>query len=190
MEELRKQLFNLAVIHGLKSCYTMLDSLRDEVRAHGQFLVGEYEVIEEVKTTTVPVESSMAHEIEVKTEEVVKKVRKPRIKKVKDELIDEAAKETENTVKGTEHQLVETTIDEPVVDKLKGNAKKRWQREQEALKRLELQSKGIFKHDILTIENVTSWIKEGKSYAVIARGYVGCTEEEVSKYCKKHNITQ
>lgn len=183
MEELRKQLFNLAVLHGLKSCYSVLDSLRDEVRAHGQFLMGEYNVVEDVKTETAIVESSMANKETVNVEdEPVKKVRKPRIKKTNEVTVIESAKD--EVVK----EPVNEVVSEPVVEKLKGNAKKRWQREQEALKRQELSSQGIFKKDILTIENVTGWIKSGRSYAVIARESVGCTEEEVSKYCKKHNI--
>ncbi len=63
-------------------------------------------------------------------------------------------------------------------------------REREGLKRIELQSKGIFKHDVLTIENVTAWIKAGRSYAVIAREEVGCTEEEVSRFCKRHGLNK
>jgi hypothetical protein len=173
MDELRKQLFNLAILHGLKACYSTLDSLRDDVKTHGQFLIGEFNSSVETQINEVSVESSI--EEAVKVDEVVQseikleKVRKPKVKKVKD---------------GVEQELNTNKLDVPV----KGNAKKRWQREQESLKRLELQSKGIFKHDVLTIENVGAWIEAGRSYADIARNEVGCTEEEVSRFCKQHSL--
>lgn len=184
MEELRKQLFNLAILYGLKRCSDVLDSLRDEVRAHGQFLMGEYDVVEKANTIVTPVESS------TEPEETVKKVRKTRVKKVKQE---EPAVQPIAVVVSQELlmcSIEEIKPQEPVVEQqpAKGNAKKRWQREQESAKRLELQSQGIFKKDVLTLENVTAWIKAGRSYAVIARESVGCTEEEISKFCKKHNI--
>lgn len=192
MDELRKQLFNLAVLHGLKRCSEVLDSLRDEVKAHGQFLVEEYNIVSEPSISSA-VEPTIKHSESEKMEEEVKKVRKPR-KKRTDEKQDMSKVEAVPVVVSnelTENVINESEVKEQLVEnhKIKGNAKKRWQREQEALKRQELLSKGIFKRDVLTIENVTEWIKAGRSYAEIARSYVGCTEEEVSKYCKKHNIT-
>jgi hypothetical protein len=187
MEELRKQLFNLAILYGLKRCSDVLDSLRDEVRAHGQFLMGEYDVVEKAQIIVTPIETS------TEPEETVKKVRKPRKKKVVEEnqVVNEAQP---ISVVVSQEPLVcsieEIKPKEPTVEQqpAKGNVKKRWQREQESAKRLELQSQGIFKQDVLTLENVTAWMKSGRSYAVIARESVGCTEEEVSKFCKKHNI--
>ncbi len=217
MEELRKQLFNLAVLHGLKRCSEVLDSLRDEVKAHGQFLVGEYDDKPNTPSPPIKVESSMDPEESLKTEEPVKKVRKSRVKKTiheepsLDPVLNSLREEVlalRPVIVGEHDDIVTTStssvkveslikpeetvkVEEHVVEQQppKGNAKKRWQREQEALKRLELKSKGIFKEDVLTLENVSAWIKGGKSYAVIARESVGCTEEEVSKFCKKHNIT-
>jgi|LauGreDrversion4_2_1035121.scaffolds.fasta_scaffold539038_2 hypothetical protein len=196
MEELRKQLFNLAILHGLKSCYKVLDSLRDEVRAHGQFLLGEYNEGQEVHVENTIVESSTEPE---KAEEAVpvKKVRKPRVKKTNETTTLEqvggpVSEPVNDAVSEPVNEAVSEPVNESLVDsvpqKLKGNAKKRWQRSQETLKRIELEMKGIFKQDVLTVENVTTWINAGKSYAGIARSYVGCTEEEVSKYCRKHNI--
>jgi hypothetical protein len=194
MEELRKQLFNLAILHGLKRCSEVLDSIRDEVKAHGQFLVEEYNVVSEPSTLSTQVEPTIKHSESDKMEEEVKKVRKPRKKRTDEKqevsTVDAVAL-NELTEKGVNEGVNESEVKEQPVKSqpLKGNAKKRWQREQEALKRQELLSKGIFKRDVLTIENVTEWIKAGRSYAEIARSYVGCTEEEVSKYCKKHHIT-
>ncbi len=164
MEDLKKQLFNLAILYGLKNCYETLDSLRDTVRAHGQFLIEECNITvvkqEQIEQSTLVEESKM----EEPTVEVLKVEEPVKLKKTKKkEMIDG---------------------EQP----LKGNAKKRWQREQEALKRSELSGRGIFKADVLTVDNLRAWIESGRSYADIARSEVGCTEEEVSKFCKKHNI--
>jgi hypothetical protein len=172
MEDLKKQLFNLAVIHGVKNCYAALDSLRDTIRAHAQFLMEEFNSVEKEPESPVIEEK---HE-EIKTEASEEKTEQ--ITVVEEQVVD-------TSVKVVKKKKGEIVSDDPP----KGNAKKRWQREQEGLKRVELQSRGIFKKDVLTIENVTAWIKAGRSYAVIAREEVGCTEEEVSRFCKKHKLT-
>ncbi len=172
MDDLQKQLFNLAVIHGLKKCYSTLDSLRNTIKLHGQFLMEEFNT--DIHSTEVNVIEENVQRVETENSEV----------KMEDSMV---AKEPviDKPVRVRKTKKKETVEGEEVS---KGNAKKRWQREQEALKRLELNSKGIFKQDVLTLENVKSWLSSGYTYASIARLEVGCTEEEVSRFCKKHKL--
>ncbi len=179
MEDLKKQLFNLAVIYGLKNCYSTLDSLRDTIRLHGQFLIEESNIV--CEKSNVYVIDKEVEEVKMESSKVqmgntavkTEQIEVNEVQKMEAPLVKVAKKKREN-VEGEEVP--------------KGNAKKRWQREQEALKRIELKSKGIFKEDVLTIENLRLWINAGRSYADIARSEVGCSEEEVSRFCKRNNI--
>ena len=59
-----------------------------------------------------------------------------------------------------------------------------WQRAQEAERRRLNKEQGIDGNSLLTKENVERWRAEGKTFAAIARDYVGCSEQMVSDTLK------
>lgn len=66
---------------------------------------------------------------------------------------------------------------------------KQWQKEQEQKKLAQLNSEGIDPTTLLTVENVRKWItEEGKTFAYVAREYLGIPEGKVADFGKKHNI--
>jgi hypothetical protein len=87
------------------------------------------------------------------------------------------------------------TPKEPVVHnedtpkKVSNSEVKRVQREKEAAKRAEFDAKGITIESLLTQTNLNRWINgEGRTYAYIAREYVGCSEDKVSIVAKSFGI--
>ena len=66
---------------------------------------------------------------------------------------------------------------------------KEWQKTQEEIKRKEQEAKGIKPKDLLTKENLQKWYgEEGRTFAYIAREYVGCKDTEVSSAVKLFGI--
>jgi hypothetical protein len=66
---------------------------------------------------------------------------------------------------------------------------KREQREKQALKRAELDKKGITIELLLTEQNLRKWIiDENRTYAYIARELVGCSEDNVSIVARSFGI--
>lgn len=84
-------------------------------------------------------------------------------------------------------EVVETEVDEAKVRTPKEI--KEWQKTQEEIKRKEQEAKGIKPKDLLTKENLQKWYgEEGRTFAYIARTYVGCKDTEVSSAVKLFNI--
>jgi len=66
---------------------------------------------------------------------------------------------------------------------------KKWQKEQEEKKKRELDAEGINPASLLTKENLQRWIvEEKKTYAAVAREYVGLPESMVASSAKKFGI--
>ena len=66
---------------------------------------------------------------------------------------------------------------------------KRWQRDQEDKKKRELDAQGINPASLLTKENLHRWIvEEKKTFAAVAREYVGLPDSMVSSAAKSHGI--
>ena len=66
---------------------------------------------------------------------------------------------------------------------------KAWQKEQEIKKKAELSESGIEPHSLLTKENLERWIlTDSRTYAYIAREYVGLPEAMVSESAKAFGI--
>jgi len=66
---------------------------------------------------------------------------------------------------------------------------KLWQKEQEQKKLAELQAAGVVPETLLTVENVRQWVeKEAKTYAYVAREYLGMPEAKVAEFGKKNGI--
>ena len=66
---------------------------------------------------------------------------------------------------------------------------KRWQREQEDKKKRELDEQGLNPASLLTKENLHRWIvEEKKTFAAVAREYVGLPDSMISSAAKSHGI--
>ena len=90
-------------------------------------------------------------------------------------------------------EQVNTFTDAVVVQQPKRSSAemKKWQREQEAARRVYMKENKISRSSLMTEENVRRWIEEeGNSYAWVAREQLGCKEEDVSVFAKKHKIVR
>lgn len=66
---------------------------------------------------------------------------------------------------------------------------KKWQKEMEEKKRLELSAKGITSVEVLTKENLKQWIEvEGQTFSWVAREKAGCSDIAVSEKAKSFGI--
>jgi hypothetical protein len=66
---------------------------------------------------------------------------------------------------------------------------KAWQKEQEGKKLAELQKAGVVPESLLTAENIKKWIEEEKrTFAFVAREYLGIPEATVAEFAKKHGV--
>jgi hypothetical protein len=66
---------------------------------------------------------------------------------------------------------------------------KKWQKEMEEKKRLELSAKGITADQVLTKENLKQWIEvEGQTFSWVAREKAGCSDIAVSEKAKGFGI--
>ena len=66
---------------------------------------------------------------------------------------------------------------------------KKWQKEQEDKKKRELDAQGINPASLLTKENLQRWIvEEKKTFAAVARDYVGLPDSMVSSAAKSYGI--
>lgn len=64
-----------------------------------------------------------------------------------------------------------------------------WQKEQEEKKLAELQKAGVVPESLLTAENIKKWIEEEKrTFAFVAREYLGLPEARVAEFAKKHGV--
>jgi 5'-3' exonuclease len=67
---------------------------------------------------------------------------------------------------------------------------KKSQRQKEKLYRDKLKREGVNMLELFTLENVRGWLGEGLSYACIASERLGCRQEEVSKFAKRHGLVE
>ena len=66
---------------------------------------------------------------------------------------------------------------------------KAWQKEQEAKKLADLTAQGIVPESLLTPENIKKWIEdEHRTFAYVAREYVGMPEAKVADFAKEHGV--
>jgi hypothetical protein len=81
-------------------------------------------------------------------------------------------------------------VPEPVPqEKLNSKDLKAWQKEQEAKKLAELTAAGIVPESLLTAENIKRWIEmEHRTFAYVAREYVGMPEAKVADFAKEHGV--
>jgi hypothetical protein len=66
---------------------------------------------------------------------------------------------------------------------------KAWQKEQELKKLADLTARGIVPESLLTAENIKKWIEdEHRTFAYVAREYVGMPEARVADFAKEHGV--
>jgi len=66
---------------------------------------------------------------------------------------------------------------------------KKWQKEKEQEKYAELQKQGINPESLLTVESMKKWIEQdGRTYAYVAREFIGLPEAVVAAFAKKNGI--
>ncbi len=65
---------------------------------------------------------------------------------------------------------------------------KKTQRVKEKECRERLKREGVKVEEIFTLENIRSWLEEGRSYAWISSERLGCRQEEVSRFAKRHGL--
>ena len=117
---------------------------------------------------------------EKKSKEV--KEAKPKKEVVEQPKEEQVEQPKEEQVEQPKEEEVEPVIRTPKEIKV-------WQKEQEDKKRKEQESKGINPKELLTKENLQKWYaEEGRTFAYIAREYVGCKDSEVSHAVKLFDI--
>jgi hypothetical protein len=117
-----------------------------------------------------------------------------RIKPQQTQVIQEPQKadDTQEDTQGQEQEQEQSKL--VIVNKQKegetdSKMMKKWQKEQEQKKLVELQAAGIVPESLLTVENLRQWVeKEGKTYAYVARIYLGLPESRVSEFGKKNGV--
>ena len=78
---------------------------------------------------------------------------------------------------------------EPVSTKMSSKDLKAWQKEQEGKKLAELTASGTNPESLLTAESIKRWIEEeGRTFAYVAREYVGLPEATVADFAKGHGV--
>jgi hypothetical protein len=66
---------------------------------------------------------------------------------------------------------------------------KAWQKEQEQKKLAQLTAQGIDPESLLTVESIKKWIlDEKRTFAYVAREYLGMPESKVADFARKHNV--
>ena len=128
-----------------------------------------------------------------------KKVKEPKVKAEAVEpakVVDVEPVEHVELVEPVEHvelvepvEVVTAELQEAEVKVRTPKENKEWQKAEEDKKRKEQEAKGIKPKDLLTKENLQKWYgEEGRTFAYIARTYVGCKDTEVSSAVKLYGI--
>jgi len=84
----------------------------------------------------------------------------------------------------------EAAVAAPEPTRMNSKDLKQWQKEQEAKKLKELTTQGILPETLLTKENIVKWIRdEHRTFAYVAREYVGMPEAKVAEFAKEHGVS-
>ncbi len=104
-------------------------------------------------------------------------------------VVTEATAVTEATQATQATQATEVT-EEPVKEEKKFNITeyKKWQRQQEKSRKEYMKQNKISLKELFTKENIEQWLSEGKTYAHIAREYLGIKQDTISAFAKQHGI--
>ena len=212
---MEQTLRELIVANGFKAVYEQLEVLKGEYRQfyetqiafmNGFTLPTLIEVaptppptpalMPEVKQIAIPEQVLERAEVGHEGKEIVIDVPAQEKKKMK------VIRKGNKTIHVPERPKVAELVAEPVVEQVENTftevkpppkrtsaEMKKWQREQEAARRVYMKENKISRASLMTEENVRRWIEEeGNSYAWVAREQLGCKEEDVSVFAKKHGL--
>jgi len=178
---LKEQLRTLMVAYSAKDVYLTLQEIFKQ----------DYDFYKTLYENPSPKKSEKA-EVEVPRNSVSESV-EPRVPKVRADskirhdakviivkkTVEQPVAHTESATPAEAHQ--ETFRDPKDI--------KKWQKEQEDIKCAELKSAGTDPNSLLTKENLKKWIDvEGRTYAFVAREYVGLSETAVSQAAKELGV--
>jgi hypothetical protein len=201
MSDLRQNLQELIAIHGTGKVYAELyGKMKEEYEFLREFFSDEKAPRavapkkKVVKSTTVPTTTQDSDT----TDMSASALRDAKIRIVKKEvaavepdpleLFPPAVENEEDNEEESEVAAVGLPASKPPTFKNPKEAKA-WQKEQETKKKAELSESGIEPHSLLTKENLERWIiQDSRTYAYIAREYVGLPEAMVSETAKAFGI--
>ena len=201
MSDLRQNLQELIAIHGTGKVYAELyGKMKEEYEFLREFFSEEKALRavppkkKVVKSTTVPTATQDSDT----TDMSASALRDAKIRIVKKEvaavepdpleLFPPAVENEEENEQESEVAAVVPPASKPPTFKNPKEAKA-WQKEQELKKKQELSNSGILPNSLLTKENLERWIiQDSRTYAYIAREYVGLPEAMVSETAKAFGI--
>lgn len=201
MSDLRQNLQELIAIHGTGKVYAELyGKMKEEYEFLREFFSEEKAPRavppkkKVVKSTTVPTATQDSDT----TDMSASALRDAKIRIVKKEvaavepdpleLFPPAVENEEENEQESEVAAVVPLASKPPTFKNPKEAKA-WQKEQELKKKQELSDSGILPNSLLTKENLERWIvHDSRTYAYIAREYVGLPEAMVSETAKAFGI--
>jgi hypothetical protein len=201
MSDLRQNLQELIAIHGTGKVYAELyGKMKEEYEFLREFFSEEKAPRavapkkKVVKSTTVPTTTQDSDT----TDMSASALRDAKIRIVKKEvatvepdpleLFPPAVENEEENEEESEVAAVVPPASKPPTFKNPKEAKA-WQKEQELKKKQELSDSGILPNSLLTKENLERWIiQDSRTYAYIAREYVGLPEAMVSETAKAFGI--
>jgi hypothetical protein len=201
MSDLRQNLQELIAIHGTGKVYAELyGKMKEEYEFLREFFSEEKAPRavppkkKVVKSTTVPTATQDSDT----TDMSASALRDAKIRIVKKEvaavepdpleLFPPAVENEEENEQESEVAAVVPLASKPPTFKNPKEAKA-WQKEQELKKKQELSDLGILPNSLLTKENLERWIvHDSRTYAYIAREYVGLPEAMVSETAKAFGI--
>ena len=177
-------------VYGLEDMYTSLNNI----------CKGEYEFLKSLYDSSavppVPVALPQETQEEIPRPEVVQKLRSD----TKVRIVKKPSEPTQVEVPQVEvPQVPQVQVPQVQVPQIQAQHSesgftdpkdiKRWQKEQEEKKKRELDSQGINPASLLTKENLERWIvNEKKTFAFVAREYVGLPDSMVSSAAKSYGI--
>ena len=172
-DTLDNDIFSLLGRYGMKRVHSkLLEIMKDEYA----YLQSQFQVAPVTAPITAPTPPTLPDP------PVVKKVRKPRAKKIVNpgpEVLSSV--EPENIFFPEEAPEIKEVVVVAPPDKRDPKEWKEYQKKAEEAKHKENESLGLQLHTILTKENLKKWVEEeGQSYAWVAREKAGCPDTQVA----------
>lgn len=96
----------------------------------------------------------------------------------------------DSALKGQEQEQGQTPVaSKEQKPRMESKELKAWQKQQEAKKLAELTAAGVDPESLLTAESIKRWVEEeGRTFAYVAREYVGLPEATVADFAKDHGV--
>jgi len=182
MEHLEFTLKQLVSVYGYSTVHTKLDEMMKK----------DYEDLRRIFEKQ-PVEKQTEAKAKPKVEQKQKQEKEPvdeerNLMSMRDKKIKILKKDTIPQESVPQASVPQASVPESLSTAAAKEAKQH-QKELEAKKRLELEASGIVPESLLTEENLRRWIlTEKRTFAYIARTYVGCPEAQVATVAKSFQI--